>query len=103
VISGFVFLSAILRTFYHEHISAYYPFDDEVYLRKISTLRLIISGALVGIGSQLALNGREHSGIMGVPNFSLSSITAFITLFGSAMLTVTYRIAEKLPKTPRII
>lgn len=57
----------------------------------------------MGIGSQMALNGREGSGIMGVPNFSFSSIAAFITLFGSAMLTVTYRLADNLPKTPRII
>jgi len=57
----------------------------------------------VGIGSQMALNGREGSGVMGVPNFSFSSIAAFITLFGSAMLTVTYRLADNLPKTPRII
>lgn len=58
VISGFVFFSAILRTLYHEHINGYFPFDNDVYLRKISTLRLIISGALVGFGSQLALTGK---------------------------------------------
>ncbi|MCB0370379.1 MAG: hypothetical protein KDD45_13380 [Bdellovibrionales bacterium] len=40
---------------------------------------------------------------MGVPQFSLSSITSFIAFFGSAMLTVTYKLSEKLPRTPRII
>ena len=40
---------------------------------------------------------------MGVPQFSFTSLLSFITLFGSTMLTVTYRIGEKLPKTPRII
>lgn len=80
-----------MRTFYHEHISGSFPFDDEVYLQKISTLRLIISGALVGLGSQLALQGREDSGVMGVPTFSVNSFVSVVTLFGSAMLTVTYR------------
>jgi uncharacterized membrane protein YedE/YeeE len=103
IIAGFIFFSAIVRTFYHEHISGSFPFDDEVYLQKISTLRLIISGALVGLGSQLALQGREDSGVMGVPTFSVNSFVSVVTLFGSAMLTVTYRFGESLPKTPRII
>lgn len=103
VISGFVFLAAILRTFYHEHISGYFPFDDEVYLSKISTLRLIISGTLVGVGSQMALTGQEGCGVMGVPSLSLSSLLSFLTLFGSTMLTVTYKLAEKLPRTPKIV
>lgn len=103
IIAGLVFLSALLRTFYHEHISAYFPFDDEVYLRKLSTLRLIIAGALVGTGSQLALSGREGTGVLGVPAFTLKSLTSTIAFFGSAMLTVTLKWGEKLPRTPRII
>jgi hypothetical protein len=51
----------------------------------------------------MALTGRENSGVMGVPAFSLQSFVSFITLFGSAMLTVTYKVSEFIPKTPRII
>ncbi len=40
---------------------------------------------------------------MGVPTFSLNSLLSFLALFGSAMLTVTYKISENMPKTPRII
>ena len=40
---------------------------------------------------------------MGVPTFNLTNLVSFLTLFGSTMLTITYRLGETLPKTPRII
>lgn len=40
---------------------------------------------------------------MGVPQFSLTSIASFLAFFGSAMLTVTYKLNQMIPKTPRII
>ena len=40
---------------------------------------------------------------MGVPNFSLASLTSFITFFGTTMLTVTYKLSELIPKTPKVI
>jgi len=93
VISGFIFFSAILRTLYHEHINSYFPFDKDLYLKKISTLRLIISGILVGFGSQLAITDKYNTGIMGVHRFTLSSLVYFLSYFGAAMLTVTYKVA----------
>ena len=56
--SGSIFISAIIKILYHEHLSDFYPYDEEAYLRKISTLRLIISGSLVGLGAQFAIEGR---------------------------------------------
>lgn len=40
---------------------------------------------------------------MGVHRFTLNSLVYFFVYFGSTMLAVTYRLAEYIPKTPRII
>jgi hypothetical protein len=88
---------------YHEHFISFYPYDDENYLKKISTLRLIISGLLVGLGSQIAILGRENCGILGLPTFSFRSLITTITIFGTTMLTITYKFTEWIPQTPRII
>lgn len=40
---------------------------------------------------------------MGVPNFSLASLTSYFTFFGTAMLTVTYKLTDYVPKTPKVI
>lgn len=101
--SGFVFVSALVRTLYHEHLTNFYPFDEELYLKKISTLRLILSGALVGLGSQYAITGSENSGLLGLPTFSLRSFLSIISVFGTTMLTVTNDFHKWLPKTPRIL
>ena len=51
----------------------------------------------------MALNGRINSGVMGVPNFSCASLVSFFTFFRTAMLTVTYKLTDYVPKTPKII
>jgi hypothetical protein len=88
---------------YHEHFIIFYPYDEESYLKSISTLRLILAGVLVGLGSQIAVLGRENCGILGLPTFSLRSITTTIVIFGTTFLTVTYKLATWIPQTPRII
>ena len=40
---------------------------------------------------------------MGVPNFSFASIVSFVSFFLTTMLTVTYRLSEMIPKTPKVI
>lgn len=103
IIAGLIFTSALVKTLYHEHFISFYPYDDDTYLKTISTLRLILSGLLVGIGSQVAILGRENCGILGIPTFSLRSLVTTITIFGTTMLTVTYKLSSWVPQTPRII
>jgi len=88
---------------YHEHLTNFYPYDSEAYLQKIPTLRLIISGALIGLGSQYTIIGLENTGTLGVPTFSLRSLVSTIVLFGTTMITVTYQFYKWIPATPRII
>lgn len=40
---------------------------------------------------------------MGVHRFSLNSLVYFFTYFGATLLTVTYKLSQYIPKTPRII
>lgn len=103
IIAGLIFTSALAKTLYHEHFISFYPYDEDSYLKRISTLRLIISGVLVGLGSQIAVLGRENSGILGLTTFSLRSLVTSITVIGTTMLTITYKLANWIPDTPRVI
>lgn len=62
-----------------------------------------MAGMLVGLGSQIAVWGRENCGILGLPTFSLRSVTTTIVIFGTAFLTVSYKLSTWIPQTPRII
>lgn len=72
-------------------------------MKKISTIRLIISGALVGLGSQYTISNFEGTGSLGIPTFSARSMLSTVVLFGTTMLTVTYQLHKWIPGTPRII
>ncbi len=51
----------------------------------------------------MAVLGRDNSGILGLPTFSLRSLITTVTVIGTAMLTITYKLANWIPETPRII
>mgnify|MGYP001024056100 FL=1 len=57
----------------------------------------------MGLGSQLALTNNEHGGALGVPRFSPTSLLYRIAMLGTTLLTVTMRLGESIPRTPRII
>jgi hypothetical protein len=58
---------------------------------------------LVGLGSQIAISGRENTGTLGLPTLSPKSLVTTFTIGGSAMLAVTYKLSSWVPQTPRII
>ncbi len=103
ILSGFIFATSLTKTLYHEHYMSFYPYDDDLYLQNLSTIRLIISGILIGLGSQIVLIGRENNGVLGLPTFSIRSLFTTFVVLGTTVLTVTYKVASWIPKTPRII
>jgi hypothetical protein len=98
-----LFVSALTKTLYHEHIIDYHPYDTFAYLEKISTLRLIIAGILVGFGSQYASENQRNDGFLGVPRLTLRSISSYTISFVVCVLAATYKIHKFIPTTPRIL
>jgi hypothetical protein len=102
VISGFVFVSALVRTLYYEHIIDFYPFDSSVEMKAISALRLIIGGLLMGFGYSYCTFGSNNEGLFGLPRFTLRSILTTAISGGCAFAFATYKLFKYIPSTPKV-
>jgi hypothetical protein len=81
LLAGLIFSAALIRTFYHEHIISFWPYDSNAYHEDIEPMLLIVSGFLVGLGSGVDDGSCTYQIMTGLPRFKLKSFLS-ILVFG---------------------
>lgn len=95
-----VFISAIVNKLYQIGAISSLPFDSTSFSLKSSVTHLILSGLLVGVGTELANGCTSGHGLCGMPRFSLRSYTAVLTFLSTAIVTSTLSLNKMIPEIP---
>ena len=95
-----VFISALVNKLYQIGYLSSLPFDSTSFTLNSSVNRLIISGLLVGVGTELANGCTSGHGLCGMPRFSLRSYSAVVTFLSTAIATSTLSLDKMIPDTP---
>lgn len=76
------------------------PFDLTKDTANTNLIRLMLSGALVGLGTELGSGCTSGHGLCGLPRFSLRSFTAVIIFLVTAIFTSTSFLHKQIPRAP---
>ena len=97
-----VFISALVNKLYQLGLVESLPFDSTSFSSGSSVTRLIVSGLLVGIGTELSNGCTSGHGLCGMPRFSLRSFAAVITFLSTAIATATLSLDKFIPEVPEL-
>jgi len=97
-----VFVSALVNKFYQIGFLDFLPFDSASFSMKSSVTHLLISGLLVGIGTDLSNGCTSGHGLCGMPRFSLRSYAAVLTFLSTAIATSTLSLPQLIPEIPNL-
>jgi uncharacterized membrane protein YedE/YeeE len=78
------------------------PFDNFEFTLASSTTKLIVAGALVGVGTELSNGCTSGHGLCGLPRLSIRSFTAVMVFLSTAIVTATYSFGDYIPEIPQL-
>lgn len=84
---------------YNQKLTEFYPFDLNV---EGKNTHLLISGLLVGIGTQMGSGCTSGHGLCGLPRLSLRSISAVLIFLITGIITATFNLSQLIPILPQL-
>ena len=102
MIAGIIFASAVLNTLFEYHQVLHVPFDNFEFTLASSSTKLMIAGALVGVGTELSNGCTSGHGLCGMPRLSLRSFASVLILLPTAIATATFALGNHIPEIPQL-
>jgi uncharacterized membrane protein YedE/YeeE len=99
IICGLIFSSSAIAYMFQNGLTDFYPFDK---VAKGSNTHLILSGFLVGFGTQLGSGCTSGHGLCGLPRLSLRSFGAVMIFLITGIITATFDIGKMIPNLPQV-
>jgi uncharacterized membrane protein YedE/YeeE len=82
---------------FQKGLTDFYPFDK---VAEGKNTHLILSGFLVGFGTQFANGCTSGHGLCGLPRLSLRSFGAVMIFLITGIITATFNISKLIPALP---
>lgn len=99
---GMVFASALINYLYEEKKILHHPFDSLELVLGSSVTHLVVSGLLVGVGTELSNGCTSGHGLCGLPRFSLRSFVSVLVFLSTAIATATLSLGQYIPEVSQL-
>ena len=99
---GVIAASATMNALYQRGSIPSVPFDSPEDTHAMSITHIVVSGALVGLGTEVANGCTSGHGLCGMPRLSLNSFIAVATFLSTAAYTATYSLKDNIPEVPEL-